>query len=54
VVFCSLRDTIIALDAVGRRIPPDRLVLYNGGHELYSSSSRESIRPRLIQVLKKA
>ena len=41
VVFCSLQDQVVSTRAIGERVPADRVVLYDGGHELFSSSSRE-------------
>ena len=51
VVFCSLRDEIVSTRAVGERVPADRIVLYDGGHELFSSSSRERNLPTLLAAL---
>jgi len=41
VVFCSLRDRVVSTRAIGERMPAARVRLYDGGHELFSSSSRE-------------
>jgi hypothetical protein len=41
VAFCSLTDKIVDPRAVGERLPADRVRLYEGGHELFSSSSRD-------------
>ncbi|WP_135363044.1 alpha/beta hydrolase [Halosimplex halophilum] len=41
VVFCSLRDSVVGVDAIGGHAPAERTVLYDGGHELFSSSSRD-------------
>jgi len=41
VVFCTLSDRIVGVDAIGDRAPADRTVLYDGGHELFSSPSRD-------------
>jgi hypothetical protein len=41
VVFCSLRDSVVGVDAIGEHAPAERTVLYDGGHELFSSSSRD-------------
>ncbi|GAA0662544.1 alpha/beta hydrolase [Natronoarchaeum mannanilyticum] len=40
VVFCSLRDRVVGTRAIGERMPAERVRLYDGGHELFSSSSR--------------
>jgi len=42
VVFCTLADGVVSVPAIGRRVPPDRTVLYDGGHELFGSASREA------------
>ncbi len=42
VVFCSLRDPVISLRPIGERIPPEHVVLYDGGHELFSAPERET------------
>ncbi|MEF8826598.1 MAG: alpha/beta hydrolase, partial [Halapricum sp.] len=41
VVFCSLSDRVISTRAIGERVPSDRVVLYAGGHELFSSPTRD-------------
>ncbi|KAA9399969.1 alpha/beta hydrolase [Haloarcula sp. CBA1130] len=38
--FCSLTDAVVDPRAVGERLPADRIRLYDGGHELFSSSGR--------------
>ncbi|WP_435194062.1 alpha/beta fold hydrolase [Natronomonas sp. EA1] len=40
--FCSLTDDIVSTRAIGEHLPSDRIVLYDGGHELFSSGSREA------------
>ncbi|QPV62599.1 alpha/beta hydrolase [Halosimplex litoreum] len=51
VVFCSLRDQVVGVDAIGDHAPAERTVLYDGGHELFSSSSRERTVEWLLAVL---
>jgi len=51
VVFCSLRDTVVSLKAIGERFPPERIRLYDGGHELYSSTDRERHARRVVAAL---
>ena len=51
VVFCSLSDRIVSTRAIGDRVSSDRIVLYDGGHELFSSASRESHIETLLAVL---
>jgi hypothetical protein len=41
VVFVSLTDRIVSTRAIGARVNADSVVLYEGGHELFSSVSRE-------------
>ncbi|RQG87050.1 alpha/beta hydrolase [Natrarchaeobius halalkaliphilus] len=41
VVFCSLRDPISDLRPIGERVPSEHVVLYDGGHELFSSARRD-------------
>ncbi|MFC7019905.1 MULTISPECIES: alpha/beta fold hydrolase [Haloarcula] len=40
VAFCTLTDEIVDPRAVGERLPAARVRLYDGGHELFSSSAR--------------
>ncbi len=47
VVFCSLRDPIIDCRPIGERVPAEHVVLYDGGHELFSSS----VRDRYVDIL---
>ncbi|MFC7027419.1 alpha/beta hydrolase [Halomicroarcula sp. GCM10025324] len=42
VAFCTLTDKIVDPRAIGERLPADRVRLYDGGHELFSSSAREA------------
>jgi len=51
VVFCSLSDRIVSTRAIGDRIDSDRIVLYDGGHELFSSRSREEHLDALLGAL---
>ncbi|MFB6141359.1 MAG: alpha/beta hydrolase [Halosimplex sp.] len=51
VVFCSLRDGVVGVDAIGDRAPAARTVLYDGGHECFSSSSRDRTVEWLLAVL---
>ena len=48
-VFCSLKDTIVSLKAIGARATD--VVLYDGYHELFSSASREFYREELLNAL---
>jgi len=51
VVFCSLSDEVISLGAIGARVNADNVVLYEGGHELFASISREQHVPTLLAAL---
>ncbi|PSP92498.1 alpha/beta hydrolase [Halobacteriales archaeon QS_4_62_28] len=51
VVFCSLTDRVVSTHAVGENVPADRTVLYDGGHELFSSGSRERHLPTVLAAL---
>jgi hypothetical protein len=50
VVFCSLKDTIIDLKAIGERTHNIRL--YKGHHEFFSSSTREHHSDEILNALK--
>jgi len=41
VVFVSLTDRVVSSRSIGARVNADNVVLYEGGHELFSSTSRE-------------
>ncbi len=51
VVFCSLADPVIDLGAIGRRVPAEHIVPYDGGHELFSSKHRDRYIDLLLAVL---
>ncbi|WP_207587385.1 alpha/beta fold hydrolase [Halomontanus rarus] len=51
VVFCSLRDPVVSLQAIGERVPSKHVVLYDGGHELFSSSVRERYIDAVLSAL---
>ncbi|SFC55403.1 hypothetical protein SAMN05444422_11087 [Halobiforma haloterrestris] len=51
VVFCSLRDPVIDLAPIGERVPAEHVVLYDGGHELFSSMTRERYVDLLLEAL---
>ncbi|MFC7224133.1 alpha/beta fold hydrolase [Halalkalicoccus sp. GCM10025322] len=54
VVFCSLRDTIVSLKAISEVATSDQVSLYDGGHELFSSSSRRTATRDVLTVLAEA
>lgn len=51
VVFCSLRETIVSLHAIGEAVTPEQVRLYDGGHELFSSASRRATTRNVLSVL---
>jgi hypothetical protein len=51
VVFCSLQDRVVGVDAIGARAPAARTALYDGGHEFFSSSGRERTVEQVIAAL---
>ncbi len=51
VVFCSLRDPLIDVRPIGERVPARHVVLYDGGHELFSSQSRAAHTETILDVL---
>jgi len=51
VVFCSLTDSVVSTDAIGQAMPSERTVLYDGGHELFSSRSRAEHLPTILDAL---
>lgn len=51
VVFCTLSDRVVGTRAIGDAVSADRVVLYDGGHELFSSPSRDAHLDRLLAVV---
>lgn len=52
VVFCSLRDEIVSINAIGKAASSSQLVIYDGGHELFSSHCREEYAEQLREAVK--
>jgi len=50
-VFCSLRDRVVSVTAIGRRAPPGRVRLYDGGHEFFASSGRNAVLEDVLRAL---
>lgn len=50
IVFCTLKDTIADLKAIGERT--HNITLYKGHHELFSSSTREHHSDEILNALK--
>lgn len=51
VVYCSLSDRVVSTRAIGRRSPAERVRLYDGGHEFFASTGRESTLERFCADL---
>lgn len=51
VVFCSLADRVVSVRAIGERTPADRVRVYDGGHEFFSSTGREAVADRVVDAL---
>ena len=51
VVFCSLSDRVVSTRAIGDRVASERIALYDGGHELFSSTSRDDHLETLLSVV---
>ena len=49
--FCSLSDRVVSTRAIGDRLDSDQIRLYDGGHELFSSRSREDHIETLLAAL---
>lgn len=52
VAFCALTDSVVDPRRVGDRVSAGRTVLYNGGHELFSSASRTDHAETLRRVVR--
>lgn len=51
VVFCTLTDRVVGVRAIGDAVPVERVVTYDGGHELFASPSREEHVDVLLSVV---
>jgi predicted alpha/beta hydrolase family esterase len=51
VCFCSLSDRVVSTRAIGDRLGSDQIRLYDGGHELFSSRSRDEHLDTLLAAL---
>ena len=40
-MFCPLADSIVSARAIGKAVPAERTVVYDGGHELFASRFRD-------------
>ena len=53
VAFCTLTDQVVDPRVVGHRLPADRIRLYDGGHELFSSGARERHIDAVLDALER-
>ncbi|MFB6299097.1 MAG: alpha/beta fold hydrolase [Halobacteriales archaeon] len=51
VVFVSLRDTVVSLQAIGTAVSTDQLRLYDGAHIPYASAEREKTADAILRTL---
>ena len=51
VVFCTLADRVVSVRAIGEAVPAERIVVYDGGHELFASRSRENHLDSLLAAV---
>lgn len=51
VVFVSLTDTIVSTNAIGRAVSADRIIPYDGGHQLFSARGREAEMEEVLAAL---
>jgi hypothetical protein len=51
VVFCTLTDEVVGVQAIGRHTPAANLRPYDGGHEFFASSGREAVVADLLNAL---
>ncbi|QZX98871.1 alpha/beta hydrolase [Halobaculum rubrum] len=52
VAFCTLTDGLVGVDAIGDRLPADRIRLYDGGHECFASPGRTAIVADAVAALR--
>jgi len=51
VVFCTPEDPVVGADAIRERTPEANTVAYEGGHELFNSSSRQEHVETLLAAI---
>jgi len=51
VCFCSLSDRVVSTRAIGDRLDSEQIRLYDGGHELFTSRSREAHLDTLLAAI---
>ncbi|WP_257299586.1 alpha/beta hydrolase [Haloarchaeobius sp. FL176] len=51
VVFCSLRDQVVSVRAIGEAVDADQVRVYEGGHELFSSRRRDEYVEQLLAAV---
>ncbi|WP_435064971.1 hypothetical protein [Halobaculum sp. EA56] len=52
VAFCTLTDGLVGTDAIGERLPAERIRLYDGGHECFASSGRDAVIDDAVAALR--
>ncbi|MXR40948.1 hypothetical protein GRX01_06285 [Halobaculum sp. WSA2] len=52
VAFCTLTDGLVGVDAIGERLPADRIRLYDGGHECFASPGRTAVVADAVAALR--
>lgn len=50
-VCVSLSDTVVGLQGIGDRVPPERIHLYEGGHEPFTAADRTAATAVVIDAL---
>lgn len=51
VVFVSLADTIVSLEAIGRAVCASQIRLYDGGHQLFAAKGRQEAMENVLAEL---
>jgi hypothetical protein len=51
VAVCTLTDGLVGTDAIGDRLPSERIRLYDGGHECFASPGRREIVADAVDAL---
>jgi hypothetical protein len=51
-VFCTLTDELVSVPAIGERTPARNLRVYDGGHECFSSTGRETVLADVVAALR--
>jgi hypothetical protein len=51
VVFCTLEDTVVSVEAIGAHADAERVRAYDGGHEFFSSLARDTTMEWVLAAL---